>query len=230
MVPNAPKWKETHQNMSLDSNGGDWECLLQKFLTRNRGTNFCINCTSLAHFASSLCNSIMVPNAPKRKETLENMSLGSNCVDRERRFREILARLCGTNSCINCTRLANLHRVSCSSETVPNAPKHKETHQKISLGSNGVDWERSLQKILTRHRGTNFCINWTSLARLQLLSCNSETVPNAPNRKETHQNMSLGSNGVDRESSFWKILIGHRWTNFCINCTSLARFAPSFVQ
>ena len=34
---------------------------------------------------------------------------------------------------------------------------------------------------------------------LQQVSCSSETVPNAPKRKETHQNMSLGSNGVDRE-------------------------------
>jgi len=34
--------------------------------------------------------------------------------------------------------------------------------QNISLGSNGVDWVRSLRKILTRLRGTNFC---TSSAR-----------------------------------------------------------------
>src|SRR6185436_2443636 len=165
MVPNAPKWKETHQNMSLDSNGVDWERLLRKFLTTHRGTNFCINGTSLAHFASSLCSSIMVPNAPKWKETQENMSLGSNCVDRECRFREILTRLCGTNSCINCTRLAHLHRVSCNSETVQKAPERKETHQNMSLGSNSVDRQRLLQKILTRHHGLNFCINCTSLAR-----------------------------------------------------------------
>jgi len=61
-------------------------------------------------------------------------------------------------------------------------------------------------------------------------SCNSETVPNAPKRKEMHQNMSLGSNGVDRERSLRKILTRLRGTNFCINCTSLARFAASFVQ
>ena len=102
MVPNAPKWKETHQNMSLDSNGVDRERLLRKFLTTHRGTNFCINCTSLARFASSLRSSIMVPNAPKWKEKHENLILGFNCVDRVRRFREILTRLCGTNSCIIC--------------------------------------------------------------------------------------------------------------------------------
>src|SRR6185369_9556194 len=55
-----------------------------------------------------------------------------------------------------------LHRVSCGYETIPNAPKHYETHQNVSLGSNGVDWVRSLQKIPTRLRGTNFC---TSSAR-----------------------------------------------------------------
>ena len=157
--------------MSLDSNGVDRERSLSKLLTRHRGTNFCINCTSLARFASSLRSSIMVPNAPKWKEKHENLILGFNCVDRVRRFREILTRLFGTNSCINCTRLAHLHRVLCNSKTVPNAPKRKETHQKMSLGSNGVDRECSLRKILTRPRCTNFCINCTSLALLHQVSC-----------------------------------------------------------
>ena len=33
----------------------------------------------------------------------------------------------------------------------------------MSLGSNGVDRERSLCEIVTRHRGTNFSINYTSV-------------------------------------------------------------------
>ena len=41
------------------------------------------------------------------------------------------------------------HRVSCSYETIPNAPKHYATHENMSLGSNGVDWVRSLRKIRT---------------------------------------------------------------------------------
>ena len=45
---------------------------------------------------------------------------------------------------------------------VPNAPESYETHQNVSLGSNWEDQVRSLRKILTRLRGTNFC---TSLAR-----------------------------------------------------------------
>jgi hypothetical protein len=54
------------------------------------------------------------------------------------------------------------HRVSKGNQMVPNAPEWYETHQNVSLGSNGVDQVRSLRKILTRLRGTNFC---TSLAR-----------------------------------------------------------------
>ena len=39
-----------------------------------------------------------------------------------------------------------MHQVSCSSETVTNAPKWKETYQNMSLGSNGVDRERRCEK------------------------------------------------------------------------------------
>jgi len=65
---------------------------------------------------------------------------------------------------------------------------------------------------------------------LHQVSCCSKKVPNATKRKESHQNMSLGSKGVDQEYSLTKILTRHRGTNFCINCTNLARFEASFVQ
>jgi hypothetical protein len=42
-----------------------------------------------------------------------------------------------------------LQQVSCSYETIPNTPKYYETDRNISFGSNGVDWVRSLRKILT---------------------------------------------------------------------------------
>ena len=61
-----------------------------------------------------------------------------------------------------------MHQVSCSNEMVPNAPKHYETQQKLSLGSNGVDQVRSLRKHLMQLRGMNFCINWTSSAHFAL--------------------------------------------------------------
>ena len=65
---------------------------------------------------------------------------------------------------------------------------------------------------------------------LQQVSCRNKTVPNAREQKEMHKNMSLGSNGVDRGCSLRIILTRHRDTNFCINCTCLARFAAIFVQ
>ena len=54
------------------------------------------------------------------------------------------------------------HWISCSYETIPNAPKHYETHKNMSVGANGLDRVRSLQQILTRLRGMKFCINCTS--------------------------------------------------------------------
>ena len=122
-----------------------------------------------------------------------------------------------------------LQRVSGSNETLPNAPKHYETHQSMSLGSNGVDCVRSLRKILMRLHGTNFCINCTSSTRFAPSFVYYETLPNAPKYYETHQNMSLGSNGVGRVHSLRKIPKRLHGTNLCINCTSSTRFAPSFM-
>ena len=39
-----------------------------------------------------------------------------------------------------------LQQVSCSYETIPNAPKYYETDRNISLGSNGADWVCLLRK------------------------------------------------------------------------------------
>ena len=123
-----------------------------------------------------------------------------------------------------------LHRVSCRNETLPNAPKHYETHTNMSLGSNDVGRVHSLRKISKRLHGTNLCINCTCSTHLHRLSCSNETLPNAPKYYETHQNMSLGSNGMDRVRSLWKIPMRLRGKNFCINCTSSTCFAQSFVK
>src|SRR6185312_3034282 len=52
-------------------------------------------------------------------------------------------------------------------------------------------------------------------------------VANAPKWYEMHQNMSLGSNGLDRVCSLRKSPTRLRGTNFC---TSSAHFPPSFVR
>ena len=40
-----------------------------------------------------------------------------------------------------------LKQLSCTYEMIPNAPKYYEIHRNISLGSNGVDQVRPLEKI-----------------------------------------------------------------------------------
>ena len=56
-----------------------------------------------------------------------------------------------------------LQRVSCSNETLPNAPKFYETHQNMNLGSNGVDRVCLLRKIPTRLRAQTFVLVWPVL-------------------------------------------------------------------
>jgi len=53
-------------------------------------------------------------------------------------------------------------------------------------------------------------------------SCSNKTIQNASKHYETHQNMSLGPNGVDRMHSLRNILMRLRGKNFCINCTCSA--------
>ena len=122
-----------------------------------------------------------------------------------------------------------LQRVSCSNETLPNAPKHYEMHQNMSLGSNGVDRVCSLRKILMRLHGTNFALIAPVQHVLHRVSCSNEILPNAPKHYETHTNMSLGSNGVGRVHSLRKNTKRLHGTNLCINCTCSTHFAPSFV-
>ena len=118
---------------------------------------------------------------------------------------------------------AVLHRVSSSYETIPNAPKHYTTHQNMSLGSNGADWVRLLWKIPTWLRGTNFCINCTSSPRF---ARSFMQLRNDPKCTKILQR----SNGLDWVCLLRKISTWLHGMNFCINCTSSPRFAPSFMQ
>ena len=152
----------------------------------------------------------------------------------------------GWMGCVGCEKLQNdfvartfalippvqyvLQQVSCSYKMIPNAPKYYKLDRNISLGSNGVDSLRSLRKISTWLRGTNFCNNALVHPVLHRVSCSYETIPNASKHYETHQNKSLGSNGVVQVRLLWKITTWLRGTNFSINCTSLVCFASSFMQ
>ena len=122
------------------------------------------------------------------------------------------------------------HRVSCSNETIQNAPKHYKTHQFMSLASNGVDRVHSLRKTLMRFRGTNFFINCTSSTVLHWVSCSIKTNPKCTQIVRNKPILEFRVNGVDRVRSLPKIPMRVRGTKFCINCTNSAYFASSFIQ
>ena len=159
----------------------------------------------------------------------QNNSLGSN-VDWVHSLRKISTWLCGTNFCINCS---SSPRFAPSFMQLRNDPKCAQTlwnTKKMSLGSNGVDQVRSLQKIPTWLRGTNFCINCTSSPHFAPSFMQLQNYPKCVQTLWNTQKMSLGSNGVDQVRWLRKITMWLHGTNFCINCTSLVCLATSFMQ
>ena len=144
----------------------------------------------------------------------KNMSFGSNGVDQVRSLQKCPMRLRRRTFALIATVRPVLQHVLCSDEMITNEPKHYEMHKNLSLGSNGLDRVHSLWKIPSQLHGTNFCTNCTSSTSLHHFSCGNETIQNAPKNYETHQNMCLGSNGVDRVPSLQKIPTWLRGMNF----------------
>jgi len=87
-----------------------------------------------------------------------------------------------------------------------------------------VDRVWSLRKIPTQLHDTNICTSSACFAPSFVMQPKD---PESPKWYEIHQNVSLGSNGMDRVRSLRKIPSRLRGTNFC---TSSARLAPSFVR
>ena len=81
---------------------------------------------------------------------------------------------------------------------VPNAPKHFKTQPNMILGSNGVDRVRSFEKFRRDFVARTFALIAPVRPILHRVSCSKEMIPNTPKHYETHQNMNLGSNGLDR--------------------------------
>ena len=63
---------------------------------------------------------------------------------------------------------------------IPNAPKYYETHQNMSLGSNGVDQVRWLEKLQRDFVARTFALIGPVQYVLQQVSYSYETIPNAP--------------------------------------------------
>ena len=151
------------------------------------------------------------------------MSLGSNGVDRARSLPKIPMRLSGTNLSINCTSSTHFAPSSIWNETLSNALEHYEMLQNMSLVPMG--W---IECVLCEKFRCAFMAQTCALIApvqpvLHRVDKCTQTL------EKTHQNMSLGSNGVDRVRSLPKIPMRIYGTNLCINCTSSNHFAPSFT-
>jgi hypothetical protein len=113
-------------------------------------------------------------------------------------------------------RLA-LHRLSGSNEMVRNALKHEFWVQWSGSGALvAKNSDATLFSELVRylHQFGQFCIDFRVVTK----------------RFETHQNMTFGSNEVDQVRSLRKISTQLRSANLCVNGTSSASFASTFVQ
>ena len=166
---------------------------MRKNPTRHPGTNFG---TSSTRFAPSFVRQRSSLECTQIVLNHQNISLGSNGVDRVRSLQKIPTRLHGTNFCTSSARFApsfvrQPNGAECT-QIVRNAPKRQFRVQ-------WVDRVRSLRTILMRLHGTTFC---TSSARFAPSFVRQpQTFSNAPKWYETRQNISLGSNGVDRVHS-----------------------------
>ena len=157
----------------------DWVCSLGKISTCLRGTNFC---TSSVHFVPSFVRQPSGLECNQQYKMHQNMSLGSNGVDRVRSLRKNPTRLRCTNFCSSSARFApsfirQPNGPKCT-QLVANAPKRKF---RVQWGGSGA----FVAKILTRLRGTNFCTSSAHFAPCFVRQPNSpkctQIVRNAPN-------------------------------------------------
>ena len=118
------------------------------------------------------------PNTMKRIETLVLGPMGSiGCVRCEKSWRDFVAQ---TFALIALAHPV-LHRVSCSYEMIPNAPKHYQTDETWVKGPMG--WIGCVRCEKFRHAFVAQTFALIALVQLILLrvSCSNEMIPNAQN-------------------------------------------------
>ena len=123
-----------------------------------------------------------------------------------------------------------LQQVSCSYETIPNAPKYYKTDRNICLGSKGRIECVRCEKIPTWLRATNFCINCPTSPRFAPSFMQLRKDPKCTQTLWNALKHEFRVQGVYQVRWLRKITTWLRGTNFCINCTSSICFATSFLQ
>ena len=148
------------------------------------------------------------------------MSSRSNGVDWVRSLRKILIRLRGTNFCNKCTTLSpfctefhEFHAVMKWSQMHPNTKKRTKTWV---LDPMGWIWCICCEKFRCDFMARTFALIAPVQPILHRVLYSKEMIPNPPRHYETHQNMSLGSYGVDRVDLLQKILTWLCGTNFAL--------------
>ena len=144
------------------------------------------------------CSNEMDRNAPKHYETHQNMSLGPVVVDRVDLLQKILTQLCGLNFCINYNSSARVEPSIVNQQNGPKCPQtlRNKTKHEFRVQWGWIGWvrrEKSLRDFLARTIALIAPVHPV----LHRVSCSYKMIPNAPKHYATHQNMSLGSNGVD---------------------------------
>ena len=222
MHPNSTK---STKHKSLESNGVDGVRSLRKIPTRLCGTNYC---TSLTRFALSV---VWQPKSPKCTQIVGNAT--------KHEFRVQWGGsgvFVATN--LNATSWHKLlyqfgpfctefRKTTKRSQMHPDGTKCSKMRVQGKMGWIGCVHREKLRRDFVAR---TFALIAPVQLVLQLASCSNETIQNAPKHYETHQNMSLGSNGVDRFHSLRKISMRLRGTNFCISYTSSACFVSSIVH
>ena len=191
MIPNPPRHYETHQNMSLGSDGVDRVDLLQKILTRLCGTNFCINCNSLACFQPSI---IKQRNGPKCTQTLRNTTKHEFWVQ----WGGSGAIVVKNSDASSWHESRTISRESCSARFAPsfvrqpNGPECTQIVRNAPKHEFRVQWGGSGAFVAKNSYTTSWTFALFALIQpiLHRVSCSNQMVPNAPKHYETQQNMA----------------------------------------
>src|SRR6185503_13985581 len=150
----------------------------------------------------------------------QNISLGSNGVDRVRLLRKIPTQLCGTNYCTCSARFApsfvrQPNGLQCT-QIEQNAPKHQF---RVQWGGSGA----FVAKNSYATSCTNFCTSSAHFAPSFI------THPNGPQCTQIEQNTPKHQFRVQWGGS-GAFVVKNSFATSCTNfCTSSARFAPSFI-
>ena len=76
-IPKAPKYYETHRNISIGSNGGNWLCSFHKIPRDFVSRTFVLTAAVRYVLHQVSCSYETIPNALKYSETDRYISLGS---------------------------------------------------------------------------------------------------------------------------------------------------------